>query len=109
MRVIVLARVNRQVRPDSLLGGVQAARRVVPDVFEAVLPLITGSDSAVRTPAMTTAAYCLDHPALGDRKDALAELLADTAPATFRHALAQRISARGRHIRNAEPEACALL
>jgi hypothetical protein len=56
-----------------------ACRRVVPDVFEAVLPLITDSDSAVRTPAMTTAAYCLDHPALGDRKGALAELLADTA------------------------------
>ena len=56
-----------------------ACRRVVPDVFEAVLPLITDSDSAVRTPAMTTAAYCLDHPALGDRKDAFAELLADTA------------------------------
>jgi len=56
-----------------------ACRKVVPDVFEAVLPLITGSEPAVRTPAMTTAAYCLDHPALGDRKDALAELLADTA------------------------------
>jgi HEAT repeat protein len=56
-----------------------ACREVVPDVFEAVLPLITGSGSAVRAPAMTTAAYCLDHPALAGRKDALAELLADTA------------------------------
>lgn len=49
----------------------------MPDVFEAVLPLITGS--AVRAPAMTTAAYCAEHPALAGRKDALAELLADTA------------------------------
>jgi len=56
-----------------------ACREVVPDVFEAVLPLITGPGSAVRAPAMTTAAYCLDHPALAGRKDALAELLADTA------------------------------
>jgi hypothetical protein len=56
-----------------------ACREVVPDVFAAVLPLITGSGSAVRTPAMTTAAYCLDHPALASRKDALAELPADTA------------------------------
>ena len=56
-----------------------ACREVVPDVFAAVLPPITGSGSAVRAPAMTTAAYCLDHPALASRKDALAELLADTA------------------------------
>lgn len=54
-------------------------RKVVPVVFEAVVPLITGSDPLVRTPSMTTAAYCLDHPALRDRKDTLAELLADTA------------------------------
>ena len=47
-------------------------RKVVPGVFEAVLPLITDSDPAVRTSAMTTAAYCLDHLALSDRKDALA-------------------------------------
>jgi hypothetical protein len=56
-----------------------AGREAVPVVFEAVLPLITGADPAVRTPAMITAAYCVDHPALGDRKDTLAELLADTA------------------------------
>jgi hypothetical protein len=56
-----------------------ACREVVPDVFAAVLPLITGSGPAVRAPAMTAAAYCLDHPALASRKDALAEFLADTA------------------------------
>lgn len=56
-----------------------ACRKAVPDVFEAVLPLITGPDPAVRTPAMTTSAYCLDHPALAGRSEALAELLADTA------------------------------
>lgn len=33
-----------------------ACREVVPDVFEAVLPLITGPGSAYRAPAMTTAA-----------------------------------------------------
>ena len=59
-----------------------ACRKVVPDVFQAALPLITDPDPAVRTPAMTTAAYCLDHPALSDRKDALAEFLADTAAAS---------------------------
>lgn len=56
-----------------------ACRDVVPGVFAAVLPLVTGSGSAVRTPAMTTAAYCLDHPTLASRTVALAELLADTA------------------------------
>jgi hypothetical protein len=66
---------RRAMRARSLI----ACREVVPDVFEAVLPLITGSGSAVRAPAMTTAAYCLDHPALASRKDALAELLADAA------------------------------
>jgi hypothetical protein len=59
-----------------------ACREVVPDVFGAVLPLITGSGSDIRAPAMTTAAYCLDHPALTGRKDALAELLEDTAAAS---------------------------
>jgi hypothetical protein len=56
-----------------------ACRDVVPDVFEAVLPLVTGSDAAVRTSAMTVATYCLDHAALADRRASLAELLADTA------------------------------
>jgi hypothetical protein len=66
---------RRAMRARPLL----ACRKVVPVVFEAVVPLITGSDPLVRTPSMTTAAYCLDHPALRDRKDTLAELLADTA------------------------------
>ena len=35
-----------------------ACRKVVPDVFEAVLPMVSDSDSAVRTSAMTAAAYC---------------------------------------------------
>ncbi|HEX6524776.1 MAG TPA: hypothetical protein VF070_32940 [Streptosporangiaceae bacterium] len=69
---------HRAMRARPLL----ACRKVVPGVFEAVLPLITGSDPAVRTPAMTTAAYCLGHPALRERKDALAELLTDTAAVT---------------------------
>lgn len=56
-----------------------ACRKVVPDVFEAVLPLITDSDPAVRTSAMTAATYCLEHAELRYRKAALAELLADTA------------------------------
>jgi hypothetical protein len=56
-----------------------ACRKVVPDVFAAVLPLITDCDAAVRTSAMTAAVYLTDHAALGDRTAALAELLADTA------------------------------
>jgi hypothetical protein len=56
-----------------------ACREVVPDVFEAALAMITGSEPAVRTSAMTAATYCLDHAALTGRKAALAELLADTA------------------------------
>lgn len=44
-----------------------------------MLPLITGLGPVVRTLAMTTAAYCLEHPDLADGKDALAGLLADTA------------------------------
>ena len=56
-----------------------ACRKVVPDVFEAALPLITDSDPAVRTAAMIAAAYCLEHAEIGGRKTALAELLADTA------------------------------
>lgn len=56
-----------------------ACRKVVPDVFEAVLPLITDSGPAVRTSAMTVATYCLDHAEPAGRKAALAELMADTA------------------------------
>jgi hypothetical protein len=56
-----------------------ACRKVVPGVFEAVLPLVCDSDSAVRTSAMTAAAYCLDHAVLGERKAALAGLMADAA------------------------------
>jgi hypothetical protein len=70
---------DKQYREAMRARPVLACRKVVPDVFEAVLPLVTGPDSAVRTAAMTAAAYCLGHAALGDRKTALAELLADTA------------------------------
>ena len=56
-----------------------ACRKVVPDVFEAVLPLVCDSDPAVRTSAMTAAASCLDHAGLGERKAALAGLMADAA------------------------------
>ena len=49
-----------------------ACRKVVPDVFEAALPLITDSDPAVRTSAMTAATYCLEHAELIERKAALA-------------------------------------
>lgn len=66
---------GRAMRARDLL----ACREVVPDVFEAVLPLVTDSESAVRTSAVTAAAYCLDHAALGERRASLAELLADTA------------------------------
>lgn len=106
---------RRAMRARSLI----ACRKVVPDVFEAVLPLITDSDSAVRTPAMTTAAYCLDHPALGDRKDALAELLADTAAVSpdprERAAVARLLGVLGRRpealLRDEHPgvRACAAL
>lgn len=70
---------DREYREAMRARPVLACRKVVPDVFEAVLALITGPDSAVRTAAMTAAAYCLGHAVLGDRKTALAELLADTA------------------------------
>ncbi|MBT2229394.1 hypothetical protein [Nonomuraea sp. NEAU-A123] len=56
-----------------------ACRQVVPDVYAAVLPLITASEPTVRTPAMTAAAYCLDHAALSDSAAALIELITDTA------------------------------
>ena len=106
---------GRAMRARPLIG----CRKVVPDVFEAVLPLITDADSAVRTPAMTTAAYCLDHPALGDRKGALAELLADTAAVSpdprERAAVARLLGALGRRpealLRDEHPgvRACAAL
>lgn len=46
MKAVTDKEYQRAMRARSLI----ACRRVVPDVFEAVLPLITDSDSAVRTP-----------------------------------------------------------
>lgn len=76
---LVEALEDKEYREAMRARPVLACRKVVPAVFEAVLPLITGPDSAVRTAAMIAAAYCLGHAALGDRKAAFAELLADTA------------------------------
>lgn len=56
-----------------------ACRKVVPDVFSAVVPLVTDSDAVIRAPAMTAAAYCLRHVSLGGRRAGLVELLEDTA------------------------------
>jgi hypothetical protein len=76
---LVEALEDREYREAMRARPVLACRKVVPDVFAAVLILITGPDPDVRTAAMTAAAYCLGHAALGDRATALAELLADTA------------------------------
>jgi hypothetical protein len=54
-------------------------RKVVPDVFDAILPLVDDADADVRTPAATAAVYCLRHESPGGREAALAELLEDTA------------------------------
>ncbi len=96
-----------------------ACREVVPDVFEAVLPLNSNSDPAVRTSAMTAATYCLDHAELGDRKAALAGLLADTAAVSpeprERAAIARLLGMLGRRpealLRDEHPgvRACAAL
>jgi hypothetical protein len=70
---------DKQYRAAMRARDLLACREVVPCVFEAALAMITGSESAVRTSAMTAAVYCLDHPALSGRGPALAELLAGTA------------------------------
>jgi len=56
-----------------------ACRTVVPDVYAAALPMITVSEPSIRIPAMTAAAYCLDHVTLGHAKAPLIELVADIA------------------------------
>jgi hypothetical protein len=92
-----------------------ACREVVPDVFAAVLPLITGSSSAVRAPAMTTVAYCLDHPALASRKDALADTAAVSPEPRERAVVARLLGMLGRRpedlLRDEHPgvRACAAL
>jgi len=106
---------RRAMRARPLL----ACREVVPDVFEAVLPLNSNSDPAVRTSAMTAATYCLDHAELGDRKAALAGLLADTAAVSpeprERAAIARLLGMLGRRpealLRDEHPgvRACAAL
>lgn len=54
-------------------------RKAIPDVYAAALPLITAAAPAVRLAAMTAAAHCLNHEALGHSKSALIELITDTA------------------------------
>jgi len=96
-----------------------ACRNNVPDVFEAVIPLVTDSDHAVRTSAMTAATYCLEHAQLVDRKAAFAELLEDSAvvspEARERAAIARLVGMLGRRpdalLRDEHPgvRACAAL
>jgi hypothetical protein len=96
-----------------------ACRKVVPDVFDAILPLIGDADADVRTPAATAAVYCLRHESLGGREAALAELLEDTAARSSepgeRAAIARLLGMLGRrpesllHDRHPGVRACAAL
>lgn len=116
---LVEAANDRQYGRAMEARGLLACRKVVPDVFGAVLPLAGDADAAVRTPAMTAAAYCLRHASLGGHEASLVELLEDTAAGSSepreRAAIARLLGMLGRrpesllHDRHPGVRACAAL